>query len=36
MKRLRFTVGVLREAGAVAKTADLARKHGVWNATLYN
>jgi putative transposase len=38
MKRIRFTeeqiIGVLREAGA--KTADLARKHGVSEATLYN
>ncbi len=29
-------IGVLREAEAGAKTADLARKHGVSEATLYN
>ena len=40
MKRARFTedqiVGVLKEHEAGAKTADLARKHGVSEATLYN
>ena len=40
MKRAQFTegqiVGVLREHEAGAKTADLARKHGVSEATLYN
>jgi putative transposase len=29
-------IGVLREAEAGAKTADLARRHGVSEATLYN
>jgi putative transposase len=38
MKRARFTeeqiIGVLREHGAGARTVDLARKHGVSEATL--
>ena len=40
MKRVRFTeeqiIGVLREHEAGAKTVDLARKHGISEATLYN
>jgi putative transposase len=40
MKRKRFTeeqiIGILREQEAGAKTADLARKYGVSEATLYN
>src|SRR6202020_2959187 len=40
MKRARFTedqiIGVLKEHEAGAKTADLARKHGVSEPTLYN
>ena len=40
MKRVRFTeeqiIAVLREHDAGAKTADLARKHGLSEATLYN
>ena len=40
MKRVRFTeeqiIAVLREHDAGAKTADLARKHGISEATLYN
>jgi putative transposase len=40
MKRVRFTedqiLAVLREHEAGAKTGDLARRHGVSEATLYN
>ena len=40
MKRARFTeeqiIGVLREHEAGDKAADVARKHGVSEATLYN
>jgi putative transposase len=40
MKRGRFTEGqiiaVLREHEAGAKTGELARKHGISEATLYN
>ena len=40
MKRARFTedqiIGVLKEHEAGAKTADLTRKHGVSEATVYN
>jgi putative transposase len=40
MKRTRFTeeqiIGILKEAEAGAKTADLARRHGVLEATIYN
>jgi putative transposase len=40
MKRARFTeeqiLGVLREHESGAKTSDLARKHGISEATLYN
>ncbi len=40
MKRKRFTeeqiIAILRENDAGAKAADLARKHGVAEATIYN
>jgi putative transposase len=40
MKRIRFSeeqiIAVLREHEAGGKTADLARKHGISEATLYN
>lgn len=40
MKRARFTeeqiIGVLKEQEAGVKTADLARKHGISEATVYN
>lgn len=40
MKRTKFTeeqiIGVLKEAEAGAKTADLARRHGVSEATIRN
>ena len=40
MKRTRFTeeqiFGLLKEAEAGARTADLARRHGVSEATIYN
>ena len=40
MKRIRITeeqiIALLREHEAGAKTADLARKHGISEATLYN
>lgn len=40
MTRTRFSeeqiIGVLKEAEAGAKTADLARHHGVSEATIYN
>ncbi|WP_263588581.1 IS3-like element ISSpma3 family transposase [Sphingopyxis sp. GC21] len=40
MKRLRFSeeqiIGVLKEAEAGAKTGELARRHGVSEATIYN
>ena len=40
MKRMTISeeqiIGVLKEAEAGAKTADLARRHGVSEATIYN
>jgi putative transposase len=40
MKRARFTeeriIALLKEHEAEAKTSDLARKHGISEATLYN
>ena len=40
MKRKRFTeeqiIVVLKEAEAGAKTGDLARRHGISEATIYN
>ena len=40
MKRKRFTeeqiIGILRENEAGAKAADLARKYGISEATIYN
>jgi hypothetical protein len=40
MKRARLTeeqmIGVLKEHEAGARTADLARKHGVSEVTIYN
>lgn len=40
MKRKRFSeeqiIGVLKEAEAGMKTSDLARRHGVSEATIYN
>jgi putative transposase len=40
MKRSRFSeeqiIGVLKEHESGAKAADLARKHGISEATLYN
>ena len=40
MKRKRFTeeqiIGVLKEAEVGVKTGDLARRHGISEATIYN
>jgi len=40
MKRNSYTeeqiIGVLKEAEAGAKTDDLARRHGISEATIYN
>ena len=40
MKRKRFTeeqiIGVMKEAEAGVNTADLARRHGISEATIYN
>lgn len=40
MKRMRFSeeqiIGVPKEAEAGAKAADLAQRHGVSEATIYN